>query len=80
MFSKEKFVSLMWTLAIAIVLAVGGYIVSVGDLWQLDVHTLVNVAFMAGFSTLVTFIKLMGTNEDTGKFLGTQVRALPDNQ
>ncbi len=73
-FSKEKLMSLLWTIVLSVVVSGGGYILGVGDLWAIDYRSLTNIIVLTGFSTIITSIKLIGTNENTGKFLGTQIR------
>jgi hypothetical protein len=57
---------------LAIVLALGGYIVGIGDLWKLNPHALVNIAVMAFITTIVSLIKSSATTSQ-GTFAGVQI-------
>lgn len=54
-------------------LGIAGYIIGVGDIFKLDVHTLLNVGSLAALTTIVSFIKASLTTED-GTVAGIQVR------
>ena len=49
----------------AVIVAVLGYLLSVGDVWKLDFHSIVNIAVMAFAGSL---LKYVGTSN--GNFLG----------
>lgn len=51
---------------IAIIVAVGSYILGVGDVWSLDWHVLTNSAVLAGIASILT--SLGTTNK--GNFAG----------
>lgn len=51
------------------VIAVAGYIVSVGDLWKIDKHTLVNTFSISGLTAIVSIVKSFLT-DSKGRFLG----------
>lgn len=61
--------SALVSVGIAIVLAVAGYVIVLGDVFKIEWHTLVNVGVLAGLVAVVSLIKSSGTNEATGKFL-----------
>lgn len=54
---------------ITAVLAIAGYIIGIGDVFKLDLHTLINVASISGLTALVSIIKSYFTTND-GNFLG----------
>lgn len=61
---------------IAAVLGVAGYILSVGDIFQIDIRGLSNVAvlsFLTAFVTVVSLIKSAGTTR-AGTFAGVQIK------
>jgi hypothetical protein len=45
------------------------YVIGVGDLWQLDMRSLVNIGVISLFTGIVSLIKNFLTS-DEGKFLG----------
>lgn len=49
-----------------VIVAVFGYILSVGDVWKLDIHSLVNIGLM---TFIASIIKYLGTTEN-GNFAG----------
>lgn len=66
--------SALVTVGIAIVLAVGGYIVGVGDVFKLDWHALVNVGVLSGVAGIISLAKSYMT-DNNGRFLGgTQIK------
>lgn len=74
-FNITKVKSALVTLFLSVIVSGGGYILGVGDLWKIDTHALTNVIVLSAFATIIASIKLVGTSEQTGKFLGTtQVR------
>lgn len=54
---------------ITAVLAVAGYIIGVGDVFNIDVHALVNVASLSTLTAFVSLIKAFFTT-DRGNFAG----------
>ena len=52
------------------VLGIAGYIIGVGDVFNLDVHTLINVGALSALTTAVSLIKSFLTTEN-GNFVGT---------
>ncbi len=54
---------------LAAVLAGAGYFLQVGDIFAIDVRTLVNVVALAGLTAVVSLIKSLATTEE-GKFVG----------
>lgn len=54
-------------------LGVAGYIVSVGDVFKLDIHALVNVLVLSILTTLVSLIK-SGLTTTSGTFAGIKVK------
>ena len=54
------------------VLGVAGYIIGVGDIFKLDVHTLVNVGALAALTTIVSLVKSFLTTP-AGNFAGVVV-------
>lgn len=54
------------------VLGVAGYIIGVGDVFKLDVHSLVNVAVMSGLTAIVSLLKASMTS-NSGKVAGVQI-------
>jgi hypothetical protein len=55
------------------ILGVAGYIIGVGDVFALDVHTLVNVAALSGLTTVVSLIKA-GLTTNTGTLGGIKIK------
>lgn len=51
---------------IAVIVAIGSYVLGVGDVWALDWHVLTNNAVLAGIASILTSL---GTNRQ-GKFVG----------
>ncbi len=49
--------------------ATGGYIIGVGDIFKLNAHALVNTGVMAGLTAVVSLLKSLLTNSQ-GVFLG----------
>lgn len=58
---------------IAGVLGVAMYVVGVGDLFKLDVHSIVNVFALAVLTTVVSLLKAVVTTS-TGTVAGVQIR------
>ena len=52
------------------VLTMGVYIVQIGNIFEINVHNLVNIGAMAGITSIVSLLKSSLTNQN-GKFLGT---------
>lgn len=55
------------------VLAMATYIVGLGDVFKIDVHSLVNVGALAVLTAVVSLIKSYLTTSD-GAFLGVQIK------
>lgn len=55
------------------VLAIAMYVLSVGDVMQINTISLVNVAVMSLMTGVVSMIKSLGTTE-TGIFAGVKVK------
>lgn len=55
--------------AITAVLAIAGYIIGVGDVFNIDVHALVNVGALSALTAFVSLIKSFFTTE-SGNFVG----------
>lgn len=55
------------------ILAMGGYVVGIGDIFKIDLHALVNVGVMAGLAGMVSLLKAL-TTSSTGKALGMQIK------
>ena len=55
------------------VLGIAGYIIGVGDVFKLDVHSLVNVFALSALTTIVSLIKSVMTTSD-GTVAGIQVK------
>lgn len=53
---KKRLKSLLWRAGAMVVVAVGAYILQVGDIWMLDTKTLVNLAVMAGIGLIISEI------------------------
>ncbi len=51
-----------------VIVAVLGYLLSVGDIWALNWHAIANIAVMTAAASI---IKWLGTSNKTGKFIGT---------
>jgi hypothetical protein len=51
------------------VLAIAGYIIGLGDVFAIDIHSLVNVGALAVLTTVVSLVKSWLTT-DAGKFVG----------
>lgn len=58
---------------IAVVLAVSGYIIGVGDVFKLDPHALINAAVLSALVAIVSLIKAGFTQTD-GTALGVQIK------
>lgn len=58
---------------IAAVLGVAGYILSVGDIFKIDVHSLSNVAALSALVAFVSLVKSAGTTP-AGTFMGAKVK------
>lgn len=54
--------AVLGALVSAVLMAVLGYILSVGDVWKLDLHTIVNMGVMAG---IVSLLKFGGTTQSS---------------
>lgn len=52
------------------VLGIAGYIIGVGDIFKLDVHTLLNVFSLSALTTVVSILKSFLTT-NAGNFVGT---------
>lgn len=71
-YNQEKnMLSLNWknvagALVSAVLVALIGYLLSVGDVWKLDFHSIVNIAIMTAGASL---LKALGTT-DSNNFLG----------
>jgi len=65
--------SALFSVCIAIVLALAGYVIGLGDVFKIDWHAFVNVGVMAGLVGIVSLIKSWMTNSE-GKALGVQVK------
>lgn len=64
--------SALISVGIAVVLAISGYIIGVGNVYALDVHVLVNSGAMAFFIALVSLLKSTNT-DSTGNFMGIKI-------
>jgi hypothetical protein len=60
--------ALVSTVLMAIV-AMAGYIIGLGDLWKIDLHSLTNIGVMALLTGIVSLIKNFLTS-DAGNFAG----------
>ena len=58
---------------IAGILGIAGYIISVGDVFKLDVHSIVNVGILAFLTTIVSLIKTILTTGQ-GTIVGIQIK------
>lgn len=65
--------SALVSVILAMIIAVGGYIIGVGDVFKLDWHALVNAGVLSGVVGIVSVAKNSITNDD-GKALGMQVK------
>ncbi len=65
--------SALFSVGIAVVLAVAGYIIGLGDIFKIDWHAFINVGVMAGLVGIVSLAKSSMTNSD-GKAFGVQVK------
>lgn len=65
-FFKLNLSDVTYAVVLAVVVAVAGYVLKVGDVFALDYHALVNAAVMSGVGSLLT--SLLTTKE--GKFAG----------
>ena len=50
----------------AVIVAVLGYLVSIGDVWKIDFHSIVNIAVLTGAASI---LKYLGTSR-SNKFAG----------
>ncbi len=55
------------------VITVAGYIIGLGDIWKIDVHTLINLGVVSLLTGLVSLIKNYLTTEN-GTVAGLQVK------
>ena len=55
------------------VLGIAGYIIGVGDIFKLDVHTLANVGALSALTTIVSLIKAAMTT-DKGFIAGVKIK------
>lgn len=55
------------------ILAIGGYIIGVGDVFKLDSHALINSGVMAALTALVSLVKAALTT-NSGTVAGIQVK------
>ncbi len=66
--------SALVSVGLAVVLATAGYIISLGDVFKIEIHTFINVAVMAALVGVVSLVKSYMTDEN-GKFAGvTQIK------
>lgn len=65
--------SALFSVALAMIIAVGGYIIGVGDVFKLNWHALINAGMLSGIVGIVSLAKSAMTNND-GKALGIQVK------
>lgn len=68
--------SALMSIVIAVVLAVFGYIIGIGDVFKIDLHVLINSGAMAFFIGVVSLLKSSNTT-DTGHFMGVKVVDTP---
>lgn len=61
----EYFKALGGAVVSGVIVAVLGYLVSVGDIWNIDFHTIVNTAVLTGAASI---LKYLGTS-NSNKFL-----------
>lgn len=64
-----KIKSALVSAIITAILAIAGYILGVGDVFNLDLHALVNVASLSALTALVSLIKSFLTTPQ-GNFVG----------
>jgi len=55
---------------LTMVLAMAGYLIGVGDVFAIDVKTLVNVGALSALTAIVSVTKSFLTSNSTGKFAG----------
>ena len=55
------------------ILALAVYVLNLGDVFKIEIHSLVNVIVMSFLTGIVSFIKSMITSED-GKVVGVQIK------
>ncbi len=55
------------------VLGIAGYIIGVGSVFNLDLHSLVDVAALSALTTVVSLLKA-GLTSDSGNIAGTSIR------
>lgn len=68
-FDWTKVKSALVSAAITAVLAIAGYIIGVGDVFNIDVHALVNVASLSALTAFVSLVKSFFTT-DNNNFAG----------
>lgn len=54
---------------LAVILGISGYIIGIGDLWQIDVHSLINIGTMSFLVSIVSLLKSFLT-DNKGDFAG----------
>lgn len=69
MLDITKIKNVLVTTVLTAIIATAGYILSIGDVFKVNSHALINVAVITALTTIVSLIKNIGTNPD-GKFLG----------
>lgn len=65
--------SALVSVVLAAIVAVGGYIIGVGDYTKIDLHVVINTGIMTVLVGVVSLIKSSGTNS-AGKFAGVKVQ------
>jgi len=54
-------------------LGMAGYVIGVGDVFQLDTHSLINVFALSALTTIVSLVKATMTKDD-GTIAGVQIK------
>ncbi len=55
------------------ILGVAGYILNIGDIFKLDLHTLANVGAISALTAIVSLLKSVATTTN-GKIAGIQIK------
>lgn len=69
MFNIETIKSALVSTVLMAILSVAGYILQLGDVFKVDLHTLTNVAVISFLTGIVSVLKNLLTNEE-GRFVG----------
>lgn len=67
--NKKDFISALVSFVVVALIEALSYVIKVGDLWKIDLHTLINAGILPAFIFAVSILKSFLTTS-SGKFIG----------